>query len=167
MANPRPAIRRPRPSRAQPPPPRHPPPGLVLVAHLASTLPLWFNSAASDLLVPLYSHHPARALKPTLAFYAACALAFAALLLVRRRRPPVAWREAWLVIGAYKVVTEGVLRWNGGALVTRPGSLDEGVAAARVALELVPTVATWAWLVGSWSCTEVRSISSSSAGGRC
>ncbi|GAA5844544.1 hypothetical protein JCM9279_006342 [Rhodotorula babjevae] len=159
MANDRPPARRPRPSRAQPPPPpRRPPPALVLLAHLTSTLPLWFNSAATDLLAPLYSHQPTHALKPTLAFYAACTLAFAVLVLVRKRRPHVGWRAAWLVIGAYKVVTEGLLRWNGGKLVTRPGSLDEGVVAARIALELVPTVATWAWLVESASCVERKAF---------
>ncbi|GAA5924080.1 hypothetical protein JCM3775_005590 [Rhodotorula graminis] len=160
MAHPRPTARRPRPPRAQPP--RGPPLALVLVAHLASTLPLWFNSAATDLVVPLYSYQPTHALRPTLAFYAACALAFAALVAVRRTRPRLAWREAWLVIGAYKVVTEGLVRSRGGRLVTREGSLDEGLVAARIALELVPTVATWAWLVGSSSCAERKIFLSSS-----
>ncbi|GAA5890679.1 hypothetical protein JCM8208_004959 [Rhodotorula glutinis] len=161
MTNPRPTPRRPRPPRAHPPP-SPPPQTLVLLAHLASTLPLWFNSAATDLVTPLYSHQPSHALRPTLAFYTACALGFLALAGARKGRPHVGWREAWFVMGAYKVVTEGVLRWGGGKLVTRAGSLDEGVVAARVALELVPTVATWAWLVGSSSCAERKVFLSSS-----
>ncbi|BGP40816.1 hypothetical protein JCM10449v2_004781 [Rhodotorula kratochvilovae] len=143
----------------RPPSPPSPSAPLRVVAAILATAPFWFNETSRDLLVPLYSSAPVHALEDNAPYYALLAVTFAALLFLRRPdRSAVDWRVRWLAIGAYKVVTEGLLRWRDGWLLTRWDTPATGVWAGRLVLEFVPTLCLWLWLVDSWACKERKAF---------
>lgn len=152
--------------RPHPPRPSSPPgpsPPLRLAALVVSTVPLWFNSTPGDLVVPLYSHATVYSSHTdSLPFHALTLAAFLSLvsLLLRRGRSLPSWRTSWFLLGAYKVLTEGIVRWRDGWLVTRAVDPATGVWTGRLVLEAVPTLCLWLWLAQSWHCKEVHFHSS-------
>ncbi|BGP00201.1 spermine synthase [Rhodotorula toruloides] len=132
---------------------RHPSLPLRLVAAFVSILPLLFPSAATDVLHPLFSSAPVHAAQPTAIVYGTLAALFLAQRCLRgqgNRR--LGWRACWFGVGAWKVLSEALVRLGGERL--QGLGLSRGILAGRFLVEGVPTLLLWSWLWDSFDCKE-------------
>lgn len=146
------------PKRSSPPASRRPPTSnkpslsLRLLASAIAISPFLFEHTATELLYPLFSSAPAHSLETTIPFYSLLVVAFIsqrALLKVES-----SWRTHWLIIGVWKILSEGIVRYTGQKLLNL--GLEKGVLAGRLLLEAIPLLATANWLWDQFSCKEVR-----------
>ena len=119
---------------------------------LAAMLPLVHAQTARDMLHPLFSSASTRALSASVP-----ATAIMLLLLVvistRKVARSLSWRTLWLVIGAWKVLSDPFVVYLGGGLM-RCG-LGPGVVLGGLLVDAVPNVATWIWILNSFNCKKV------------
>ncbi|GAA6058915.1 hypothetical protein JCM10212_002867 [Sporobolomyces blumeae] len=123
-----------------------------LVACTVALLPLLFPSQAISNLYPLFSSSLAQSTEATVHFYAILAVVFVGQRLLVSRGSN--WRLAWLIIGTWKIATEGIVRY-GSERFLRLG-LDRGVLVGRLLVEGVPQLALANWLVDQFECKERR-----------
>jgi len=146
------------PRRSSPPTARRPasPPkpslSLKLLACAISISPLLFEHSATELLHPLFSSAPTHSLATNVPFYSTLAVIFLAQRAFTSSR--WIWRVYWLIIGIWKIVSEGLIRSNGERLLSL--GLDKGVLAGRLMLEAIPLLATAKWILDQRSCRDVR-----------
>ncbi|GAA5891718.1 hypothetical protein JCM6882_006180 [Rhodosporidiobolus microsporus] len=147
------------PPRTRAPPVSRPSFPLRLVAAVGSTLPFFFPSTATQLLFPLFSSAPTTAgVEATYPLYLALGAVFLASRFFVRREGKAgwSWRTWWAILGAWKIVGEGVIRLGGEALLGM--GLTRGVLVGRALVEAVPAVALWSWLWASWTCKERKAF---------
>lgn len=123
------------------------------LAMLAAMLPLVHAQTAREMLYPLFSSAPTRALSAGVPATAIMLLLFVAIS-TRKAARSLSWRTLWLVIGAWKVLSDPLIVYLGGGLM-RCG-LGSGVVFGRILVDAVPNVATWTWILNSFNCKEVR-----------
>lgn len=124
---------------------------LRLVACAISISPFLFDLSATELLYPLFSAAPTHSPVTTLTLYAS----LTALFLIQRVfvKRSWNWRTYWLVIGIWKILSEGLVRWYGQTLLSL--GLEKGVLVGRIFLEGVPQLAMSSWVWNSMECKEV------------
>jgi hypothetical protein len=149
------------PRRTSPPTARRPasPPkpslSLKLLACAISISPFLFDHSATELLHPLFSSAPTHSLATNVSFYSTLAVIF----LAQKAFTTSSWsgRTYWLIIGIWKIVSEGLIKSNGDRLLSL--GLDKGVLAGRLMLEAIPLLATANWIWDQQSCRDVRQTS--------
>ncbi|GAA5863907.1 hypothetical protein JCM3774_004414 [Rhodotorula dairenensis] len=122
-----------------------------LAALLMATLPLWHTRSAQEMLHPLFSSGPTQATAASVTSNAIMLLVFAGLA-NRDFSRRLSWRWLWLIIGAWKVTSDLIVEAFGEELMAL--GPDTGVVVGRCLLNAVPDVATWVWVLNSFSCTE-------------
>lgn len=132
---------------------RQPAPIHRILVMLAATLPLWHAQTAREMLYPLFSSAPTRALSASVPA-TAIMLLFLVAISTRKAARSLSWRTLWLVFGAWKVLTDPLIV-NLGEVLMRRG-LGPGVVFGRILVDAVPNVATWIWVLNSFNCKEVR-----------
>ncbi|GAA5977940.1 hypothetical protein JCM11641_004339 [Rhodosporidiobolus odoratus] len=146
----------------RPLPPAEPTLPPIILSHLTSLLPFLFAGIPTELLFPLFSSAPVASPQATWTLQAVVAVAFVAsrfLLSARKGNPSgsrLGWRTLWVVIGAWKIVSEGLIRVGSKKLLGL--GLMPGVICGRVLIEAVPTLALWAWIWESWSSKERKAF---------
>ncbi|GAA5854132.1 hypothetical protein JCM8547_008240 [Rhodosporidiobolus lusitaniae] len=136
---------------------------LRLLAALVSLVPFLLHTRTrTALLFPLFSFSPTFEPHVTAALYTALAVLF---LANRFARPSSSfssngqrwsWRAWWVALGVWEVVSEPLVSVAADALL-RLG-LEKGVFVGRMAVEGVPTLMLWSWIVGSVVCKERKAL---------
>lgn len=120
---------------------------------LVATLPLWHAQIAREMLHPLFSSAPTRALSSSVPATAIMLLLLVAIS-TRKAARNLSWRTLWLIIGAWKILSDPLIA-NLGEILMRRG-LGPGVVFGRILVDAIPNVATWIWILNSFYCKEVR-----------
>ncbi|GAA5948651.1 hypothetical protein JCM3765_004958 [Sporobolomyces pararoseus] len=130
--------------------PKKPSLSLKLLACAISISPFLFARSATELLYPLFSAAPTHSLATSLTLYST----LIGLFLVQRVliKRTWSWRTYWLVIGMWKILSEGLVRWFGENLLNL--GLEKGVFVGRFLLEGVPQLALSNWVKDSIDCKE-------------
>lgn len=127
---------------------------LKLLASAIALSPCLFQHSAQELLYPLFSTAPTYSLETTIPFYS---LIFATFLIQKvsiKVKP--SWRSCWILIGIWKILSEGLIRWYGEKMLGF--GLTKGVLVGRLLLEAIPLLAMANWFGGQFECKEVSSI---------
>lgn len=127
-----------------------------ILVMLAASLPIWHTQTAREMLYPLFSSAPTRALSASVPATAIMLLLLVAIS-TRKTARSLSWRTLWLIIGAWKTLSDPLIVKFGGNLMQR--GLGPGVVFGRILVDAVPNVATWIWILNSFHCKEVRRIS--------
>ncbi|GAA5929139.1 uncharacterized protein JCM15063_004063 [Sporobolomyces koalae] len=116
---------------------------LKLLACGVACTPFLFEGTVTELLHPLFSSAPTHSRETTLPLYAT----LFGVLLVQRSvlQPRTSWRTYWFIVGGWKILSRGLVRWFGEKLLTL--GLERGVLSGRFLLEAVPflALANWTW----------------------
>ncbi|GAA6006017.1 hypothetical protein JCM11491_004091 [Sporobolomyces phaffii] len=143
--------KQPSPPTARRPAPRPKPSlSLKLVASCIALAPFLFDRSATELLYPLFSAAPTRSAAAALPLYSTLVAIFLVQRALVKRRS--SWRTQWMILGVYKVLTEGLVRLSGGRLLAL--GLDTGVVAGRFLLEAIPLLTTANWCCDQLDCKE-------------
>jgi hypothetical protein len=124
---------------------------LKLLASVIAISPFLFDHSAVELLYPLFSAAPTNSLETAVPFYSTLLVIFLAQRALLKRS--WSWRTQWVMLGTWKIASEGLIRVTGGKLLEL--GLTRGVIVGRLLLEGVPLLALANWSRNQYRCREV------------